>query len=207
MPHPGLDRAEGVLDGAAAKRHRIGVPAQPFAHRVDQMLVLPSGDPAFRACGASALQRAGLAFVDPVSPDLNTAFLGGVAVDKFLASRADIDIAFRIIGKIGLHIHALDCIARGGRARHGRSDARLMAGEDFGAAEVTLVGDRMQVFAVEGLLGCDCHRAELVAVEALVRDLVRDDDVALRIDGSLHIVANHAAVPGAGGHGTGVRIG
>jgi hypothetical protein len=42
------------------------------------MLMLPSGDAAFRACGATALQRAGLAFVDPVSPDLNTALLGGV---------------------------------------------------------------------------------------------------------------------------------
>lgn len=46
------DRAERVFDSAAAKRHRIDVLAQPLAHRVDQMLVLPSGDLAFRACGA-----------------------------------------------------------------------------------------------------------------------------------------------------------
>lgn len=65
-----------------------------------------------------------------------------------------------------------------------------MAGEDLWAAEIALVGDGIQIFAVEGILGWDRHRAELVTVEALVRDLVRDDDVGSGIDSGLHIIAS-----------------
>lgn len=59
--------------------------AQSLAHCLDQILMRPTGDTALGAGGASALQRAGPAFVGPVLPGLNTALLGGVAVDQFLA--------------------------------------------------------------------------------------------------------------------------
>lgn len=68
--HPGLDRAEGVLGRAASQGHRVGVAAKTLAYLVDQMLVLPSRDPAFLAGGAAVLQGAMLTVVDPVSPDL-----------------------------------------------------------------------------------------------------------------------------------------
>ena len=50
-----------------------------------------------------------------------------------------------------------------------------MTGEDFGTAEVALVGDGMQVIPAKSFLGCGCHRAELFAVEALIGDLMCDD--------------------------------
>jgi hypothetical protein len=82
-----------------------------------------------------------------------------------------------------------------------------MTGADFGTAEVALVGDGMQVIPTESLLGGSGHRAQLVAVETLVRDLMGDVDVGLGIDCALDVLADHAAMPGAGGHGPGVRIG
>lgn len=104
--HPRFDRAEGVLDGTAVKHRRIGIAAEPPTHGVDQALLFPSGYPAFSSAGSSALNGVGLTFVDPVSPDLKPTFLAGVTVDKFLACRADLDVAFGIIGEVGLHIHA-----------------------------------------------------------------------------------------------------
>ena len=41
----------------------------------------------------------------------------------------------------------------------------------------------------------------------LVGDFMRDDQVGLGVDGSLDILADHSAVPGAGGHGAGIGIG
>lgn len=43
----------------------------------------------------------------------------------------------------------------------------------------------MQIAAVKDILGCDRHRAELVAVEALIGDPVHDDNMALCIDSGL----------------------
>jgi hypothetical protein len=68
--HPGFDRAERVLDRAAPQCHRVGVASQALPHVVDQVLVLPSRDPAFLAGGAAGLEGAVLAVVDPVSPEL-----------------------------------------------------------------------------------------------------------------------------------------
>ena len=51
------------------------------------------------------------------------------------------------------------------------------------------------------------QRAELFAVEALIGDLMRDDEMGLGIDSTLHIVADQAAVPRAGCHRAGVGVG
>ena len=59
--HPGLDRAERVFDGRAAQTHQGGVAVHTIVHRLDQMLVLPAGDPALLARGAARLERADLA--------------------------------------------------------------------------------------------------------------------------------------------------
>lgn len=82
-----------------------------------------------------------------------------------------------------------------------------MAGEDLWAAEATLVGDGMQVVAVEDIPGCDRHRAERVAVEALGRDLRRDNTAGSGVDGGLHLIADHAAVPGTRCRGAGIGAG
>lgn len=43
----------------------------------------------------------------------------------------------------------------------------------------------MQFFAPKRLFGGNRHRAHLLKVEALVRDVMRDDDVRLGVDGAL----------------------
>ena len=44
-------------------------------------------------------------------------------------------------------------------------------------------------------------------VMAILRDIVRDDQVMLGIDGDLHVVTDHPGAATAGRHGAGVRIG
>ena len=77
--HPGLDRAEGELDRAAARPHQIRRLVHPDIHRLDQVLVFPAGDAAFLAGRASGFQRAVLAIVLPITAVLQAAFLAGIS--------------------------------------------------------------------------------------------------------------------------------
>lgn len=186
----------GLLDRAAAQCHRIRVAAQSFPHGVDQRLMLPAGDPALRAGGATAFHGAGLAAVDPIPADLQAPFLTGIAIDEFVADRAGVDVAGRVIEEIGLHEPPLGRIGRGRGTRHRRGDARAVARQDFGAAEIPLVREDVQIFTTQGGFGGDRHRAELISVETLIGDLMRDDQMGLGVDRALHVIADHAAVPG-----------
>jgi hypothetical protein len=89
--HPGLDRPKWMLDRATAERHGIGVKAEPLPGDIDQMSVFPPGDPPLRAGRAFAVEGAGLAFVDPVSPDLKAAFLAHGAMGQRVSGGTDID--------------------------------------------------------------------------------------------------------------------
>lgn len=204
--HPRLYRAERVFDGAAAEGHVVWVATQTAIHPVDQIFPLAAGNPTLVAGTAISLERASLASVDPESPDRDAAFLGRVAVCQVLARRADIDIPFGVVDEVRLDIYALCRIARGRRSRHGRGDARLMASQDLGAAEIALVGDVMSVVPTKGDLGRDGHRAELLAVEALIGDLMRENEMSLGIHSTLYIVADQPAVPRAGRHRAGVGV-
>jgi hypothetical protein len=73
--------------------------------------------------------------------------------------------------------------------------------------EVALVGDGVQVIAAERRFGCRCHRGQLVAVKALVRDILGDDQVGLGVDRDLGVVTDEPAAPGAGRHRPGIRVG
>jgi hypothetical protein len=57
--HPGLHRAEGMLDGLAPLTHGMWVLIEPALHGLKHGLVLPAGDATLLACGAAALDRAG----------------------------------------------------------------------------------------------------------------------------------------------------
>ncbi len=56
------------------------------------------------------------------------------------------------------------------------------------------------------LLGSLRYRHQQIAVMALIGDIMRHDQMRLRIHGGLDIVAHHAAVPRARGHGAGIGI-
>lgn len=98
MPQPGLDLAGTVLGDAAAKRHRIDVPVLPLGHRVHQMFVprgvTPRSVPVVhRLCNAQVLTQ---------YRRISTPRRYGV-VNTFHACRTDIDAAFRVICRNGLH--------------------------------------------------------------------------------------------------------
>ena len=56
-----------MLNGRAALNHRIGPPIKPIPHAVQNVLVLPSGNPALLTRRAMLLQRAALAGVRPMA--------------------------------------------------------------------------------------------------------------------------------------------
>lgn len=64
----------------------------------------------------------------------------------------------------------------------------------------------MKLVPPKGGLGRDGHRAKLFAVEALIDDLMRNDEMRLGIDSALLIVADQAAVPSAGRHRAGFGV-
>lgn len=196
-----------MLDRAAPQGHRIGIAAQAPTHLVDQVLMLPTGDAALLAAGAAVPDRTILTLVGPVTADLQAAFLPRVAVSQVAPGGAAVDIPLRVVEEVGLHEHALAAVAGGFRARHRHGDAGFVTGKDLGAAEVALVGDGMQLLAPQRRLGRRRHRAQLRAIEALIGDLVGHDQVGLGVDGTLDIVANQPAEPGAGRHRAGIGIG
>ncbi len=59
--NPGFDRAEGMLDRLAPHPHQSGIGIQPDV--LDQMLMLPAGDPAVLGCRAC-----GIALLTPRTP-------------------------------------------------------------------------------------------------------------------------------------------
>ena len=57
--HPHLDCAEGMLDRLAARAHGLGIFVEPLLHRLENVLVLPSGNTAlgsFRAFRLSGMR-------------------------------------------------------------------------------------------------------------------------------------------------------
>lgn len=80
-----------------------------------------------------------------------------------------------------------------------------MARQDFFAFEIPSVCDRRELLDPHDpsrLLG---HGAQLIAIAPVVRDLVRHDQMVLRVDRCLHVVADHSAA--AGFHRAGIGIG
>lgn len=78
-----------MLDRAASARHRIWVWTRPIQHVIDQMLVLPACDPRLGSRCATVPQDAGLAIVDPVTPELNTALFARVATGQLISRGAN----------------------------------------------------------------------------------------------------------------------
>ena len=53
--HPGLDRAEGMLHRFAPLAHLLRMLIEPALHRINNVLMLPSGDPSLLALGQLCL--------------------------------------------------------------------------------------------------------------------------------------------------------
>ncbi|MNN86466.1 hypothetical protein D3C81_2038900 [compost metagenome] len=71
-----------------------------------------------------------------------------------------------------------------------------MARQDFFAFEIPSVCDRRELLDAHGLSRLLGHGAQLVSIDSVVRDLVGHDQVVLRVDRRLHVVADHSGAPG-----------
>ena len=65
--HPGFDRAEGMLDHLAPLAHLLRMLIEPALHCLEDVLMLPSGDPALFGWRAMALDRAARAGGGPIA--------------------------------------------------------------------------------------------------------------------------------------------
>jgi len=78
------------------------------------------------------------------------------------------------------------------RTRDVGGDADFLARHDFFPAEVTTISDNLDVFGLHGGARTLCHGRQLAAIVTDVGDLMVDDQVVLRIDCRLYVVADGA---------------
>ncbi|MCY1445230.1 hypothetical protein D9M71_617390 [compost metagenome] len=119
--------------------------------------------------------------------------------------RAAVFVLGSVIDEITFAKAASRCCSRSQRLGHESGDASFVAGEDFLALEIAPVGDHRERFHTHGFPRLRGHRTQLVTVDTVVGDFVRHDQVMLRIDRSLDVVANQAGA--ASHHRAGIWIG
>lgn len=97
--HPGLERAERVLECKASDAHQVGIALHPIIHLVDQMFVLPAGDAALLAGRTARLERAILTIILPVTPMHQASLFAGIAVGQLPSGRAGVAINLGVVDK------------------------------------------------------------------------------------------------------------
>ena len=73
-------------------------------------------------------------------------------------------------------------------------------GQHLLAIEVAAIGQGGELLAARGRLRLQPHGLQLGSVVAHVGHLMGDDQMMLGVDRGLHVVADHARAPAAGGH-------
>ncbi len=137
-------------------------------------------------------------------------FPASVFVKRYVSrspAGTDIDILAGDVGEVGTVEAAMGCCVGGVRLGHGDRDAGLLARDDLLALVVALVGNRLDVVAGHYFPRRMRHHRQGVAIVAEVRHLVRDDQVMLGLDGTLHIVADDAGFLARRRHRAGIGIG
>ena len=182
----------GARPSAVAARILSGA-VQPLLHGVEHVLVFPARDAAVvgwscialdaGTCGQAEDQY--LWNVMPFSTVVNRQIAR-------LPGRASVLIALGVVDEVLLVEATLGLAAGGDRLGHQRHDAGLVALQDLLALEVAAIGQHDQFAMPVACARLFGHRHQLIAVVADVGDLVRHDQVVLRIDRSLHVVADDA---------------
>ena len=99
-----------MLDRLAPLAHLLGMLVEPALDGLENVLVLPTGDPTLLARGTAVLNGAGRARVGPVAPQDQTVFLVCEAVEKLLTSRTDLDVVLRNVAEVRFDKPALHLI-------------------------------------------------------------------------------------------------
>ncbi|MNF81606.1 hypothetical protein D3C84_638850 [compost metagenome] len=113
-----------------------------------------------------------------------------------MPSRASVLVLGCVIDEITFAEAARRCRSRGQRLGHENGDSSLMARQDFFAFEIPSVGDRREFLDAHGLSRLLGHGAQLVSISPIVRYFVGHDQVVLRVDRRLYVVADYAGAPG-----------
>ena len=99
-PHPGLDRAKGVLHRTAPNTHTVGHTIHAIFHRLHYRFVLPAFDPPIDGCRTLLFQSTAWASRTPIAMDSLTFVLGRESIDQSLSCRAFILIVVGSINKV-----------------------------------------------------------------------------------------------------------
>ena len=145
MAHPAFDGSERMLDRFAALAHLLRVFVEPPLDSLENMFVLPAGNPALLVRGALILDRAGVAGGGPIAMQRQALFPVCEAPDEALAGGTTIDIVFSDVDKVLLAKPALGLDARGLRFGQGDRNAGFFAGQDLFAFEVAAIGNDFQL--------------------------------------------------------------
>src|SRR5438132_7116264 len=127
------------------------------------MLVLPSRDPPLRPRRALVFEPAVLARGCPVAPQHLSGFFVRIAIWQPLASWAAIGILLGQIHEVLLAEAPLRLGPRGQRLRQRHRDARLVAFKDLRAAEVSAIGNGLELLSLQDSLLAilaSCARSE-----------------------------------------------
>jgi hypothetical protein len=121
------------------------------------------------------------------------------------AGRTVVCICGLVIPEIILAAQPQLLIGRGDRARHIGREARLKPRRHLMAVVITHVRHDIKA-AIDDLFGLQCHRPEPVAVAWIVRHLAGDDQLVLRVNSCLHVVADLRATAFAAFPRTTLRV-
>jgi hypothetical protein len=81
-----------MLHRLTARAHGVGIFVEPFLHRFDNLLVLPSRDATLSSRRALSFDCAGMARIGPITVKFLAVLLGRKPILEFLTRRAAIDI-------------------------------------------------------------------------------------------------------------------
>src|SRR5262249_33858709 len=93
-----------MLDGLATPTHLLGMLVEPALHRLENVLMLPSGDPALLGGRAVLLDGTALASVGPVASQGQSIFLVRVVVSQPFAGRTNVNVLLSHVAEVLLAI-------------------------------------------------------------------------------------------------------
>ena len=98
--HPRLYRPEGMLNRLAPLAHLHRMLVEPTLYRIENGLMLPSGDPSLLAGGAAVFDGTALADVGPVAAQDQSIFLVRVAVGEPFTGRANVNVILSRVAEV-----------------------------------------------------------------------------------------------------------
>ena len=206
LVHPLFDRAERVFDRLAATVENSRPRLQASGHAVQRVFVFETRNGAIAGVRAARPQRTISARLLVGVVDLrHFAQLAKPERLQFVTARTNIGVVLPVVDELVL---AKEPVARRRSAlgtRHIGRQPGFLASRDVLGSEVAFVRDDVDPVATEDFAGRLGGRLQQAHVDDLVRHFLFDDQLVLRVDRELNVVADSDA--GVRRHGAAVGIG